>query len=91
MRLATKRQIQVNPKSLGELTVSMLRGERGFQRKEIGKLLDWLRTGSRDSTWSTCRTRCCSGSPSPSGERLNAPICCTLQGEDLFLDGLGEP
>jgi glycosyltransferase involved in cell wall biosynthesis len=22
---------------------------------------------------------------------LNVPICCTLQGEDLFLDGLGDP
>ena len=44
IRLASKRQIKVDPKSLGELTVSMLRGEDGFQRKEIVKLLEWLRT-----------------------------------------------
>src|SRR4029079_4678972 len=44
LRLATKRQIKVDPKSLGELTVSMLRGERGFQRKEIDKLLEWRPT-----------------------------------------------
>ena len=43
LRLATKRQIKVDPKNLGELTVSMLRGERGFQKKEISKLLEWLR------------------------------------------------
>ena len=42
LRLATKRQIKVDPNKLGELTVSMLRGERGFQRKEITKLLEWL-------------------------------------------------
>ena len=47
IRLASKRQIKVDPKSLGELTVSMLRGEQGFQRKEIEKLLDWLRTEPR--------------------------------------------
>ena len=44
IRMASKRQIKVDPKSLGELTVSMLRGEEGFQRKEIGKMLDWLAT-----------------------------------------------
>jgi hypothetical protein len=33
LRLASKRQIKVDPKSLGELTVSMLKGEHGFQAK----------------------------------------------------------
>ena len=47
IRLASKRQIKVDPKSLGQLTVSMLQGDGGFQRKEIGKLLDWLRTEPR--------------------------------------------
>ena len=47
IRLASKRQIKVDPKSLGEMTVSMLRGEHGFQAKEIAKLLDWLRTEPR--------------------------------------------
>src|SRR5918996_735286 len=27
----------------------------------------------------------------PLKRELRAPICCTRQGEDLFLDGLGEP
>jgi hypothetical protein len=47
LRMATKRQIKVDAKSLGEMTVSMLKGERGFQAKEIDKLLDWLRTEER--------------------------------------------
>ena len=47
IRLATKRQIKVDPASLGEMTVSMLRGERGFQAKEIAKLLEWLRREPR--------------------------------------------
>src|SRR5688500_12381880 len=47
LRLATRRQIQVDAKRLGEMTVSMLRGADGFQRKEISKLLDWLKREER--------------------------------------------
>ena len=43
LKLAARRSIQTSPKMLGELTVSMLRGEDGNQRKELAKLLDWLR------------------------------------------------
>jgi len=90
LRLATKRQIPVNPRSLGELTVSMLRGERGFQRKEISKLLDWLR---REPPFDVVNLpyALLIGLAEPLRRGLQAPICCTLQGEDLFLDGLGEP
>ena len=90
LRLATKRQISVNPRSLGELTVSMLRGERGFQRKEIGKLLDWLRREPRFDVVNLPYALLI-GLAEPLRRVLQVPICCTLQGEDLFLDGLGEP
>jgi glycosyltransferase involved in cell wall biosynthesis len=90
IRMATKRQIKVDPKSLGELTVSMLRGENGFQRKEIGKLLDWL---GQEPTFDVVNLpyTLLLGLAAPLARELKAPICCTLQGEDLFLDGLGEP
>jgi len=39
-----RRSIPVDPHLLGEMTVSMLRGDQGFQRKEIQKLTTWLRT-----------------------------------------------
>ena len=90
LRLATKRQIKVDPKSLGELTVSMLRGENGFQKKEIGKLLDWLRSEPRFDVVNLPYALLL-GLAGPLKRALNVPICCTLQGEDLFLDGLGEP
>ena len=90
LRLATKRQIKVDPKSLGELTVSMLRGEDGFQRKEIAKLLEWLVTEPRFDVVNLPYTLLL-GLAEPIKRALKAPVCCTLQGEDLFLDGLGEP
>jgi glycosyltransferase involved in cell wall biosynthesis len=90
IRLASKRQIKVDPRSLGEMTVSMLQGEQGFQRKEIGKLLDWL---TREPAFDVVNLpyTLLLGLAEPLKRALKAPICCTLQGEDLFLNGLGEP
>src|SRR5262249_17559294 len=44
LRAASKSSIATSPAMLGEMTVSMLRGEDGNQRKEFRKLLDWLRS-----------------------------------------------
>ena len=90
IRLASKRQIKVDAKSLGEMTVSMLRGEQGFQAKEIGKLLEWLHREPRFDVINIPYALLL-GLAEPLKRELNTPICCTLQGEDLFLDGLGTP
>src|SRR5206468_11831202 len=42
LRAAARSSIATSPRMLGELTVSMLKGEDGYQRKEFSKLLDWL-------------------------------------------------
>ncbi|MBI1983062.1 MAG: glycosyltransferase family 1 protein, partial [Acidobacteria bacterium] len=42
IKAASSRWVRTDPRLLGELTVSVLRGEDGFQRKEILKLLHWL-------------------------------------------------
>jgi glycosyltransferase involved in cell wall biosynthesis len=89
IKMASKRQIKVDPQSLGDLTVSMLRGEQGFQRKEIAKLLDWLKREPRFDVINLPYTLLL-GLAEPLRRELQTPICCTLQGEDLFLDGLGE-
>src|SRR5205823_807407 len=44
LRAASKSSIATSPQTLGALTVSMLKGEEGNQRKEFSKLLDWLAT-----------------------------------------------
>ena len=90
LRLASRRQISVDPKSLGEMTVSMLRGEHGFQAKEIAKLLEWLRQEPRFDVINLPYALLL-GLAEPLRRELRTPICCTLQGEDLFLDGLGPP
>jgi glycosyltransferase involved in cell wall biosynthesis len=90
LKLASRSSIQTSPKMLGELTVSMLKGEEGKQRKELEKLIDWLKTEPPFDIISLPYTLLI-GLARPLGEALGRPVCCTLQGEDLFLEGLPEP
>src|SRR6516164_1253738 len=36
--------VQIDPERVGALTISMLKGEHGYQRKEVEKLSGWLAT-----------------------------------------------
>lgn len=90
LRLASRSSIPTNPKLLGELTVSMLKGEEGNQRKELQKMLDWLAGEPPPDVISLPYTLLI-GLAKPLREALKRPVVCTLQGEDLFLEGLHEP
>jgi glycosyltransferase involved in cell wall biosynthesis len=90
LSLASRRSISTNPKMLGEMTVSVLKGEDGFQRKEIDKFIDWTRHEPPPDVINLPYSLLL-GMAAPLKEALNVPILCTLQGEDLFLDGLQEP
>jgi glycosyltransferase involved in cell wall biosynthesis len=75
---------------IGELTLSMLRGEEGAQGREIEKLIDWIRQGDRpDVIWLS--TALLAGVARRIQAALGIPVLCSLQGEDSFLDGLPEP
>ncbi len=90
LKIASKRSIAVDPHLLGALTVSMLRGENGLQRKEFEKLVAWLRTEPPPDIV-TLPNSLLIGLARPIREALGRPVCCTLQGEDLFLSQLQEP
>jgi len=90
LQLASRRSISTSPKMLGEMTVSMLKAENGFQQKEILKLTEWVRHETPPDIVSLPYTLLI-GLAKPIKEALNRPVCCTLQGEDLFLEGLHEP
>jgi len=90
LQAASRRSIAVSPRHLGELTISMLRGENGEQRKEFHKLVSWLRGEPPPDVVSLPNSLLISLAR-PIKEALGRPVCCTLQGEDLFLEGLGDP
>ncbi|MGI9106828.1 MAG: glycosyltransferase family 4 protein [Pyrinomonadaceae bacterium] len=89
LNLAARRSIPVNPKLLGELTVSMLKGEAGLQRKEFEKMRHWLREQETPDVV-TLPNSLLLGLARPIKQTLKRPVVCTLQGEDLFLAGLDE-
>jgi glycosyltransferase involved in cell wall biosynthesis len=87
IKAATAGSMSTDPQSLGEMTVSMLRGEDGFQRKEFDKLLEWL-AGEPPPDVVQLPNALLASLAKPLRRVLKRPIHCTLQGEDLFLDGL---
>jgi glycosyltransferase involved in cell wall biosynthesis len=84
------RSVAVEPRFLGELTVSTLKGEGGFQAKEVRKLLHWL-AGQKPFDAIVLPNALLIGLAGPLRRESGARIFCTLQGEDLFLEGLESP
>jgi glycosyltransferase involved in cell wall biosynthesis len=84
------RAISTDARLLGDMTVSMLEGTRGVLRKEFDKLTDWLADEPTPDVVNLPNALLI-GLAAPLRERLQRPVTCTLQGEDLFLDQLVEP
>lgn len=90
IRWAAKGGATIRPDRLGRLTVSMLRGEEGRQRKELEKLLRWLETTIQPDLIHLSNVLL-AGMARRLHERLGVPVVCTLAGEDLFLERLPTP
>ena len=89
LRLVSGR-MQTDPGQLGGLTVSMLEGTHGHQRKEFDKLVHWLRDQPRPDVIDISNSMLI-GIAEPLKRALGCPVNCTLQGENIFLDHLPEP
>jgi glycosyltransferase involved in cell wall biosynthesis len=90
LKVVARRSIAVDPKSLAEMTISMLKGEDGYQRKELNNLIHWLKAESPPDVVNLPNSLLIALA-GPIKRELNLPVFCTLQGEDLFIAGLGEP
>ncbi len=90
LKAAAKRTIPVDPHFLGGMTVSMLEGDHGPLNKELRKMLRWLKSEPRFDVINIPYTLLI-GLAKPLRDALGAPVVCTVQGEDLFLEGLTEP
>ncbi len=75
---------------LGELTVSILAGRAGRQRKELDRLLDHLQRDARPDVVILPNAMFL-GLAGPIREALGAGVICELTGEDAFLAPLAEP
>src|SRR5882762_7570245 len=78
------------PEVLGELTLSMLRGEDGNQSRELDDLIAWLKNQPRPDV--VClATALLAGMARRLQSDFKVPVVCMFQGEDGFLDGLPQP
>jgi glycosyltransferase involved in cell wall biosynthesis len=84
------RMVSNDPKMLGELTISMLQGEAGVLRREFGKLLEWIRAEPLPEVINLPNSLLIALAQ-PLRREVNRPVVCTLQGEELYIDGLTEP
>jgi glycosyltransferase involved in cell wall biosynthesis len=83
----SRRAGSVDPAQLGDLTVSMLRGEAGNQRKELEKLVHWLLTDVTPDIVHLSNSMQI-GMARLLRERGGPPVVCQLSGEDIFLEKL---
>lgn len=90
IRWATSRGIETNAKQLGALTLSVLQGTAGKQRKEAIRLVDWV-AGSIKPQVVNYSNMLIAGSAPLVKEKIDCPIVVTLQGDDVFMDELPEP
>lgn len=83
------RSLGTTAKQLGALTVSMLQGSDGKQRKEVSRLCDWLVTQRPDVI--IFSNLLIAGCISEVKSRIGCPVVVMLQGDDIFFESLTEP
>jgi glycosyltransferase involved in cell wall biosynthesis len=87
LRWAAGRAARTRPEEVGDLTVSMLRGEEGNQARELDALTGWL--GQHPHPDVICLSNALLvGLVRKLKQQLRSPVVCMLQGEDYFLDSL---
>jgi len=77
-------------RDLGALTLSVILGEDGHQKKELERLVSWLRDDLHPEVVHLTNSMFL-GMARRIRQELQVPVLCSVQGEDLFLDGLIEP
>jgi glycosyltransferase involved in cell wall biosynthesis len=83
------RGVGIRPEQLGALTVSVLNGAHGRQRKELDRLVDSLAALAPRVV--SLPTLLLAGLATHLRKALSVPIVCEIGGEELFVDRLTEP
>jgi glycosyltransferase involved in cell wall biosynthesis len=90
LKWVTRGASSIDPAQLGDMTVSMLQGERGHQRKELEKLVTWLLSDVKPQVVHLSNTMQL-GFARLLAQRCGPPVVCALSGEDIFLERLKPP
>ena len=89
LRMAGKKAGMTSARELGEMTLSMLKGEEGNQIKEVERLAEWLESERPDVV--ALSHALLLGVARRIRQRTGAKLVCFLNGEDGFMDNLPAP
>ena len=84
------RSVSIDATKLGDMTLSVAKGEAGNQQREVEKLVSWLRDDFKPDIVHITNSMFL-GLAGPLKREIRVPVLCSLQGEDIFLDELSEP
>ena len=87
---ANRSASSVDPALLGEMTVATLEGTSGVLAREFEKLVEWTRDEPPPDVVNLPNSLLIAMA-APLRAAFHKPVCCTLQGEELFIDGLLPP
>ncbi len=87
LRWVSRFALNTRAEELSELTISMLKGNDGNQRRGFQRLVDWLADELRPEIV-VLSNALISGMVPELKRRLNVPLLCTLQGDDIYLESL---
>lgn len=85
LKLAAGMAGSTNAKGLEEMTVSMLLGEEGQQKEELERMIDWIATNC-DPDIIHLSNALLLGLAHRLKEKMNIPVICSLQDEDVWVD-----
>src|SRR5258708_12979000 len=90
LRWVARFAVRTQAQDLADLAVSVLKGEHGYQRKEIARLVDWLADDLKPDVVLFSNVLL-SGIFHTPRDRLKVPVLATLQGDDVLLQALPHP
>ena len=90
IRNAMKHEGMTNAHELAAMTLSMQRGEEGFQAKELDRMVNWIKAQPRKPDVVVLSNAMLNGVARKLKKELGCKVVCTLQGEDCFIETLGE-
>ena len=85
MKLAASMAGSTNAKGLEDMTVSMLLGEQGDQKKELDHMVNWIAEHCKPDIIHISNALLL-GLARRLKEKLKVPVVCTLQDEDVWID-----
>lgn len=89
LNLAAKMANSTRATGLEEMTISMLMGEEGKQNEELEKMVSWLENNYKADIIHISNALLI-GLAKKLKTRLNVPIVCSLQDEDVWIDVMSE-